>query len=125
MPRNPNVKRVSVRLSPFSLRLSEAERKHLEKRAGKLPLGTYIRSQILGSCRSNFNDQAQNRKFCAHILAKLGQADLYRTLSSLSEAAKYGALHVTPEMEADLTRACSDIASMKSLLMQSIGIKED
>jgi hypothetical protein len=43
------LRRASSRLPPFSLRLSVEEKTELLRRAGNIPLGAYIRSQLLGS----------------------------------------------------------------------------
>ncbi len=109
---------------PISLRITATQRRDLERRAGKKPLSIYIRAQLFAA-----NDNARvsgknNRQALAQILAKLGQNGIANNLQTLADAARSGSLVLDEESKAALLQASDDIAAIKSLLMQSLGIKE-
>lgn len=106
----------SKRHAPFSLRLSPEERKALEHRAGAMPLGKYIKSQLFGECPTP--------SAFSQILAKLGQSQLSGSLKQIGQAAQMGTLDLTPETITAVHAACDDIRIMKGLLMKALGIRE-
>lgn len=112
-------------LSPFSLRLSEDERALLRQRAGKRSLGDYIRSQLFGKAarqskrRSPREVDIENAK----ALAALGRSELARNLSVIAEAARIGALPVTPELVGVIEEACTKIHLTCDALVASLGVK--
>jgi len=61
---------------PFSLRLSAKQRRDLEVRAGGMPLGEYIRSQLFASDAprppSRGPRPVKDHKALAEVLARLG-----------------------------------------------------
>lgn len=122
----PPAKVKSRRSSPFSLRLSAAERATLESRAGGLPLGTYAKLVLLGDDapvmrrpKAVLADQAK----LAEVLAALGASRLSSNLNQLAKSAHLGSLFVTQEVEAELVAACAEIAAMRSALMAALGIQ--
>ncbi len=110
--------------APFSLRLTEAERRTLIKRAGDQPLGTYIRNRILQSDSIGNIDAMIDKLTLAQILALLGQSQIARHLEDLARAVRRGAVIVTPETESKLTEALLDIRRIKTVLMNALNIKE-
>lgn len=115
---------------PFSLRLTLEERAQLEKRAGSRALGHYIRECLFaGAKSSNRVSRGQfpvkDRTALAQVLALFGISEFGAHLTGLARAARIGVLPVTEETEAQLQRACADIAAIKSLIMKALGIKED
>ncbi|MBL27283.1 MAG: hypothetical protein CMM50_07020 [Rhodospirillaceae bacterium] len=114
--------------SPFSLRLSEAERARLEQAAAGLPLGTYIRSRIFDSKtnphRTRGKAPVQDHKALAQLLGMLGSSRLSDSMNELAGAARVGALPLDPDTVASLQNACADVARMKRLLMDALGIRE-
>jgi hypothetical protein len=112
---------------PFSLRLSADQRRVLEVRAGRMPLGEYIRSQLFAGDAprppSRRPRPVKDHKALAEVLARLGASRLSSNMNQLARAANSGALPVTPETQAALRQACQDIAAMKALLMQALGFK--
>lgn len=112
--------------APFSLRLSLADRQLLERRAAGQPLSAYIRAQILCSApQGDLIDPGlpEGRKAVARILGKLGESELSRSLARLAEAARMGALPVTPETETAIQQAATDIKDMRSALMAALRMK--
>lgn len=118
---------------PFSIRLTRAEREELERRAGKRPVGAFARERLFGHKETDGRRaKAKRTRFptadktaLAQVLGLLGQSNLARNLDTIAEAARIGALPLTPDMLTRIDQACRDIAAMKSALMQSLGIKEE
>ncbi len=115
------------RQAPLSVRLSEEQRTQLKQMAGNMTVNAYIVMRLFGedATKKRARRITQDILLLSQILAKLGQSGLHADLHTLAESAKHGALHVSPEVEEQLVVACSNVATMKSMLMQSIGIRED
>lgn len=110
---------------PFSLRLSEGERARLRAEAGNQPLGSYIRSRLLGDDAAKRRKARRPRlddKTAARLLGELGRSQLAASLNHLARAAQSGSLPLTPETEAALIKACADIREMRDGLMNAIGL---
>lgn len=112
---------------PFSVRLTEAEKEDIRRRAGETPLGAYLREAALGHAlparASPQPWRIKDREAIARVLGLLGSSRLASNLNQLAKAANLGSLPVTQETEADLRRACADIAAMRAALMQALGIQ--
>jgi hypothetical protein len=113
----------------FSIRLTDEERRFLEREAGKLPLGTYVRKRLIGgdlpSSRTRrapkkLNRPSTDRKSIAQVLAMLGRSDIYKSLNALAKAALSGSLPVTPELLDDLQSACADVQAMRTALLSAL-----
>lgn len=112
--------------SPFSVRLSEEERKYLEQRAGNRPLGAYIRDQLLG-------EKAQKRRKLrkptledgqyAALLAALGQSRLSSNLNQLAKHANTGTLDVSGDTEQQLQDACAAVLAMREALFVALRLR--
>jgi hypothetical protein len=94
-----------------------------------MPLGTYVRAAVLGGEAAA---PAQRRARQVHdaeplgrLLGLLGQSRLASNLNQLAKAANQGALPLTVEVEDDLKRACADVAEMRGLLLQALGIRRE
>lgn len=117
---------------PFSLRFTAEEREFLERKAGRLPLGTYIRSQLLEGMRASrrrnrpkgIQGVVKDHRLLGQVLGMLGQSGIARNLHQLAEAARVGTLQLTPETDVLLRTACEAVLEMKRLLMAALGIKE-
>lgn len=120
-------KKPNSKTKPFCIRLTKSEREYLSKKAGKRPLGSYIRSQLL-------NDQEQRRKVqrrpnpddakISQLLAVLGQSRLPQNLNQIAKAANMGALPVSQELITELHQACADIGYMRSELISALGLQD-
>ncbi len=113
--------------TPFSLRLTFEERASLEQAAGNLPLGAYIRSQILSNSKPRRKRRyrrgpvIKDHQILAQLLGELGQARLANNLNQLAKAAHTGSLPVTPETEKALREACAEVQAMRKTLMAALG----
>lgn len=115
------------RPAPLSIRVSDEQRECLLQMAGTMTVNAYVLWRLFGNdaCKARQRRITRDMLLLAQILAKLGQSNLSLDLHTLAQSAKCGALHVTPEVEGELSQACSDVADIKSMLMDAIGIKED
>ncbi|MBV1900711.1 MAG: hypothetical protein KUG56_03460 [Kordiimonadaceae bacterium] len=125
---------------PYSLRLTWDERAALDRMAGKLPISTYIRSVLFAfqPPKLSATNRRQTRfgpptrravptadkQLLAHILAKQGQNKTGYSLTTLADAARAGALYVSPEVQAAILTACDETSQIKTMLMQALNVQE-
>jgi len=113
-------------LPPFSLRLSFEERSRLEKEAGDLPLGTYIREKLFDGAptkRRLRKQPVKDQAALGRLLGELGQGRISNNLNQLAKAVNTGSLPVTPETEKDLRNACAEVEWMRRTLMEALGLQ--
>lgn len=115
-----------VKSKPFALRLSAVERLELERQAGSMPLGTYIKSRLLDSntapvkrTRRPVADQAS----LAQLLGIIGQSNVGVRLNALSEAVENGSLVTDEETCKAIQAACDEVHIMHCLLMTALGFE--
>ena len=115
----------SSRIPPFSLRLTKEERAELERRAGSMPLASYIKSVLFAgdapTYRARRKPPVSDRKALADVLACLGASRLAANISQLAKAANIGDLYFDEGTKRDLNRASADIAAMRDMLMRALG----
>jgi hypothetical protein len=118
-------RRPSKATKPFSIRLTPAERATLEERAGRLPLGQYIRDVLLGEGvtkrRAARKPQLDDQKVAA-LLSGLGQSRLSSNLNQLAKSANMGTLDVDEDIKLQLQQACVAILAMREALMIALRI---
>lgn len=132
----PEVKKLKRKTPPpFCMRLSWDERAQLERDAGRLPMGEYIRRKLFCEPDTSGNKKRAPRgprkshtptvdhKLLAQLLGTFGQSELGRSMLALSMAAQCGALPVDEELSEKLHSACDDINEMRSVLIVALGIK--
>jgi Bacterial mobilisation protein (MobC) len=113
------------KIPPFSLRLTTEEKALLARQAGSVPLGAYIRSQLLGNAAAKRREArmpVKDQKALGQLLGALGTAKLANNLNQLAKAANTGSLAVTPETEKALQDACRDVAWMRARLVAALGL---
>ena len=97
----------------------------MERLANGMPLGTHIKACALDpkiAAKVHAEPQESRRSLLARIIARLGSvAD---TLNLIRAALERGALDFEPETEDALRAACADLAAIKAMLMQALGMKE-
>lgn len=113
--------------APFSLRLTFEERAKLEEAANGVPLGAYIRAvlfdQELPKVRRRGTKPVADHAELAKVLAALGASRLSSNLNQMAKAVHYGSLPVNPDTEAELRSACADIADMRNMLVEALGLQ--
>ncbi len=115
------------RPAPFSIRFTDEERERVEARAGTMPVGAYIKSVVLAEDAPRYRKRRSmaeaDQRLLAEILARLGGS---RSASNLNQIAKHlnqGTLVMDSVLEADLKRACLEVAWLRNTLMMALGIK--
>ena len=116
---------------PFSIRLTDDEKRMLLDRAGKLPLSTYVRNLILEEAARAPRQRTRrtrrpikDHETAARVLAALGQSRIANNLNQLAKAVNIGVLPVTPETESDIGEACAAVIAMRRDLMGVLGFEE-
>ena len=113
----------------FSLRLNFADRARLKAAADGVPLGTYIRDQLLADTerprRRSKASLIKDRKELAHVLAQLGQSRLASNVNQLAKAMNMGDLEVDPDTRDAFLQAASDIAAMRAALIAALGLQPE
>lgn len=113
---------------PFSLGLYDEERAQIERDAGTMPLGVYIRGKLLDGYEPKRPVRRSRRPTVDHaalaqLLGTFGQSELFRSLLVLSLAAQSGALPVDDELTDKLGAACDDVREMRRILITALGLK--
>ena len=113
------------RLSPFSIRLSEADRARLSLEAAGAPLGDYIKSKLLDGIPEGRKRRKvltiQDREALARALALLGRSELLISLQDLARAAEIGTLLITPETEAEISAAIALVYEIRAAILNALG----
>ena len=109
--------------TPFSLRLSFEERARLAEQAEGMPLGAYIRSRLLDQPPRHKRLSQIDQDSLLRVLGQLGQSRIANNLNQLAKQANLGTLPVTPETEEALQEASKDIAEIRALLIQALGLE--
>lgn len=112
---------------PFSLRLTFEQRTRLEREAGTMGVGAYIRSRLFGEAegtgkRTRTRYPVKDEQALARVLGELGQSRIANNLNQLAKAANMGSLEVTPETEAELQDACAAIQAIRRDLIAALGL---
>ncbi|MFY9351141.1 MAG: hypothetical protein WBL20_04840 [Sphingobium sp.] len=112
--------------APLSLRLSRHERARLDRDAAGMSLGAYIKWRLFDPDRppprTRGKAPVRDHILLSQLMALLGQSRLSSNVNQLAKAANSGSLPVTPETESDLRHACRDIAEIRRMLMQALGL---
>ncbi|PYC46283.1 hypothetical protein DI396_16235 [Litorivita pollutaquae] len=118
---------IGRRDAPFSLRLTFEERARLNRQAGGLPLGGYIKSVLFSEDAAHYRAKrktpVQDEKLLAEVLACLGASRISNNLNQLAKAVNQGTLYVDEDVKSDIVTACNDVRAMRLLLMQALGMQ--
>lgn len=116
--------RSSQKSKPFALRLSDDERRELERQAGSLPLGTYIKSRLLDAEKApvkRLRRPVADQAALAQILGMIGQSDVGDRLQELSDAVANGSLIIDDDTKLVIHSACAEVHAMHRLLLKALG----
>ena len=121
------VRRKRKRPAPLSVRLSAEERARLERDAGAMALGAYVRLRLFGEDvkprRGRRHAPVKDHEALGRVLAALGRSGLHAGLNRLSRQLDGPSVTVKPETQAALRGACADIAAMRRALMAALGLR--
>ena len=115
--------------APFSLRLSDEERTGLEKLAGGVPLGTFIREVVVKVILekelrpSPKKTRSIDQKLLAQLLGALGQSRIASNINQLAKAANSGSLPVNEDVLKSLFEAVKSIRWMRDTLIKGMKVK--
>jgi len=109
--------------APLSIRFTDDEKAILQRKAGTLPLGTYIKQVVLGADAkpSRARHPVKDGEALGQLLGLLGKSRIANNLNQLAKAANLGALPVLKETEDDLREACAAVLQMRQLLLAALG----
>lgn len=113
--------RPTSKSQPFSIRLSDSERRLLAEQAGDVPLGTYVKDRVLA--RKARSQGVASKQELATVLALLGKEGVASSLRRLADASRSGSLMLTPDVERELTRACASISEIRDILIVALGLR--
>lgn len=110
---------------PFSLRFTFDERAKLDMLRGSMPLGRYIREQLLGDDAAPRKKRGRypvkDQEALGRVLGALGSSRLSQNLNQLARASNSGSLPVSPDVEEELRQACADVKAMREELLRALG----
>lgn len=111
---------------PVSFRVTSQEYEILTHKAGRFGLGAYIRRELLGEGRQPAVPVPTiSNILLARLLSDLGQSGMAANLRTLAEAARVGALHVTPETEAEISHTLKCIEALRAELLLALGLRRE
>ncbi|WP_444994737.1 hypothetical protein [Aliikangiella sp. IMCC44359] len=111
---------------PYSLRLSDEERKHLKELADGKPLASYIKAILFGeSSLPKYRKRAklEDEQLLIKLLAALGKSRIASNINQLAKAANSGSLPVNHDIINALNEAVAAIKWMRESLIKGIGLK--
>ena len=114
--------------APFSLRLSEDERKTLEELADGQPWGTYIKEALFDRQvrpRTRGARPVKDRAELARLLGLLGASRISQNINQLAKAANTGSLPVNADVHRALLESCDAVRTMRALLLTALGLQPE
>lgn len=108
---------------PFCIRLTDDERGELEDRAGKLPLGTWAREELLGAKaqkrkkRPRLRQPKATDKNVALVLALLGDQRIASNLNQMARHANMGTLDFDDHVLDQIVEACAAMVAIRKYLL--------
>lgn len=115
----------SRELSPFTLRLTRAERARLEELAAGMTLSAYVRACVFAQDaklrKTRPSDQVAGHKAIAEVLALLGQSRIASNLNQLAHHANLGILIESEETKTQIAEANAHLLAIRTALMQALG----
>lgn len=113
---------------PFSIRLTDEERRQIAERAGDRPLASFVRdlalSRVEQSRRQQINRRIFDKDAMARVLSALGQSNLSSSLATIAKAARVGTLPSGEETERAICEASDAIKEMRRDLVRALGLHE-
>jgi hypothetical protein len=117
----------SKRPAPFSLRLTFEQRARLEAEAVGMSLSAYVLSRLFDPDnpppRRRGKHPVKDHQALAQVLGLLGQSRLSSNLNQLARSANTGSLPVTPDTEAALQSAATDVQEIRRLLIEALNLE--
>lgn len=120
---------------PISIRFSEEEWAALDRAAGDMPVGSFVRRKALDGLevsrktpdrrRARQRIPRSDETAISNMLGAFGRSRMSSNLNQLAHAANLGTLAVDPEVAQALTDACADVRAMRIDLIRALGLKAE
>lgn len=117
----------SARTVIVPVRFTEAECVLLDGGAAGSTRSNYIRWRTLDPAsppppRKRGKAPAKDDRALSELIGKLGSSRIASNLNQLAKAANSGSLALDPELEAELRQALADVAAMRRMLIEALGL---
>ncbi len=102
------------------------EKARLERDAAGMSVAAYIRWRLFDPeqppPRKRGKQPVKDHRTLAKLLGLLGQSRLANNINQLARSANSGSLPLTPDTEQALQEAASDIATIRTLLLEALSL---
>ena len=116
-----NAKR-KKRRSPLTIRLTDEQWEDLEHLSQGVSYGAYAKDCMFNKKRASKRSAVQDYEILAHVLAALGQTELFGKLDKLIEQSQQGTLDLSTNAEFELGLACACVIEMRDNLIKALGL---
>lgn len=126
--KEPKVNKAKKYAPPFSVRLTLAERARLDKEAGPLPIGEYVRLRLFDvpdARQRVYRRPVQDARILGQVLTALGNSRMSGNLYQIVRAVHAGELAVTAEQQKALEEALVNVREMRHWLMAALGLRAE
>ena len=125
---NATSRKPEKRISPLSVRFTQAERAMLRERAGQQSLSAYVRDTVLDgktAPRRKAQTTTIDHALIGKALGLLGKSRLSQNMNQIAKGINQATLPLTPDVLLDLKDACEDIRLMRKALLIALGLQGD
>lgn len=113
--------------TPFSIRLTPAERARLNEDAAGEPLGVYVKKTLFAPTTKAAARRAMidhHRLLIAQVLAMVGSSGIGDALTSMAVAIKMGTIANEQEIQEALNGAQEELSEIRSALLKALDIRK-
>jgi len=112
----------ACRPSPMTFRATDEQKQEIRDKAGRMPVGAYIRFMLLDmpETRRPLPD-FENKELLERLLHRLGETRISSNLNQLAKAGNSGTLPLDAETTALLQEACHAVLEMREELSVALG----
>ena len=114
----PDTPHKKKRPAPLSVRVSDAEREWIRKKAGKQSVNAFVRDRIFADKPAS--TAGVSRKDIARLLSELGRSGMAASLRTLAESASIGALVLDDELNEELTLALQAVGEIRDAVLKAL-----
>ena len=114
--------------TPFSIRLTPAERARLEEDANGEPLGAYVKKTLFAPTTKATARRAMidnHRVLIAQVLAMVGSSGIGDALTSMAVAIKMGTVAEDQDILDALNGAQNELSDIRAHLLKALDIRKD
>jgi len=112
------------RPSPMTFRATDEQKQEIRDKAGRMPVGAYIRFKVLDMPDTHrpVPDFA-DKELLERLLHRLGKSRLSSNLNQIARACNKGTLPLPPESKERLMKTCDAVEEMRCVLLEALGRK--